>query len=50
MVSTRRGEADVGAGHERDVGEVRAARVRVVENEDIVRARLVRAYSRDRVG
>ena len=43
VVRARDGEAERGARDERDVGEVRAAGVRVVEDEDVVAARVVRA-------
>ena len=43
------GEAERGARDERHVGEVRAAGVRVVEDEDVVRARVVPHDGGDRV-
>ena len=50
VVGARDGEAERGARDERDVGEVRAAGERVVEDEDVVAARVVAADRGDRVG
>jgi hypothetical protein len=41
VMRARDGEAEVGAGDERDVGEVRAAGERIVEHEDVGSRRLV---------
>jgi hypothetical protein len=47
VVSARDGEAGLGAGDERDVGEVRSARVRVVEDEDVLGPGVVLQNGRD---
>jgi hypothetical protein len=46
----RRGIAERRTGDERHVGEVRAARVRIVEHVDVFRPRPARANGRDGIG
>ncbi len=50
VVRARRGEAERGARDERDVGQVRAAGVRVVEDEDVVGRRVAAHHGGDGVG
>ena len=50
VVGARHREPELGARDERDVGEVRAARVRVVQNVDVVARGVPRRHRCDRVG